>query len=82
VTVSNPAPGGGTSTAANFSVSTSDFVLNVVGGGTETISAGQTAVYKNAVSSTGVDGFSFSVVLSCSTTAPMSTCSATPFSCP
>jgi hypothetical protein len=80
VTVSNPAPGGGTSTAASFSVSTSDFVLNVVGGGTETISAGQTAVYKNAVSSTGVDGFSFTVVLSCSTTAPMSTCSAAPSS--
>jgi hypothetical protein len=78
VTVSNPAPGGGTSTAANFSVSTSDFVLNVAGGGNATISAGQTAVYKNAISLTDVNGFSFSVVLSCSTTAPMSTCSTAP----
>ena len=78
VTVSNPAPGGGTSTAASFSVSTSDFVLNVAGGGTATITAGQTAIYKNAVSLTDVNGFSFSVVLSCSTNAPMSTCSAAP----
>ena len=67
VTVSNPAPGGGTSTAASFSVSTSDFVLNVAGGGNATITAGQTAIYKNAVSLTDVNGFSFTVVLSCST---------------
>ena len=78
VTVSNPAPGGGTSTAASFSVSTSDFVLNVAGGGNATITAGQTAVYKNAVSLTDMNGFSFSVVLSCSTNAPMSTCSTAP----
>jgi subtilase family serine protease len=80
VTVSNPAPGGGTSTAASFSVSTSDFVLNVAGGGNATITAGQTAIYKNVVSLTDVNGFSFSVVLSCSTNAPMSTCSAAPSS--
>jgi hypothetical protein len=80
VTVVNPAPGGGTSTAASFSVSTSDFVLNVVGSTNATITAGQTAIYKNAVSLTDVNGFSFSVVLSCSTTAPMSTCSAAPSS--
>ena len=78
VTVSNPAPGGGTSTAATFSVSTSDFVLNVAGGGNATIAAGQTAIYKNAISLTDVNGFSFSVVLSCSTNAPMSTCSTVP----
>ena len=80
VTVSNPSPGGGTSAAASFSVSTSDFVLNVAGGGNASITAGQTAIYKNAVSLTDVNGFSFSVVLSCSTNAPMSTCSAAPSS--
>ena len=80
VTVSNPAPGGGNSTAASFSVSTSDFVLNVAGGGNATITAGQTAIYKNALSLTDVNGFSFTVVLSCSTTAPMSTCSTAPSS--
>ncbi len=80
VTVFNPAPGGGTSTAASFSVSTSDFVLNVAGGGNATITAGQTAIYKNAVSLTDVNGFSFTVVLSCSTNAPMSTCDALPSS--
>jgi len=78
VTVSNPAPGGGTSAAASFSVSTSDFVLNVAGGGNATITAGQTAIYKNALSLTDVNGFSFSVVLSCSTNAPMGTCSTAP----
>jgi hypothetical protein len=59
-------------------VSTSDFVLNMNGSGNASVNPGQTADYKNAISFTAVGGFSFSVVLSCSSTAPLSTCSTNP----
>ncbi len=80
VTVSNPAPGGGASAATNFSVLTPDFMLNVIGSGSASVLAGQTAVYKNAISVTPENDFSSSVALSCTSTAPMSQCSATPSS--
>lgn len=80
VTVSNPAPGGGASAASNFSVLAPDFVLNVNGSASVSVLAGQTAVYKNAISFTPQNDFSSSVALSCSSTAPMSQCSASPSS--
>jgi subtilase family serine protease len=80
VTVSNPAPAGGTSAATSFSVLTPDFVLNVNGSGSASVVAGQTAVYKNAISFTPQNDFSSSVALSCTSTAPLSQCSASPSS--
>jgi len=78
VTVSNPAPGGGASAAATFSVLAPNFSLVVNGSGSASILAGQTAVYKNAISFTPQNGFPFSITLSCTSTAPMSQCSASP----
>jgi hypothetical protein len=59
-------------------VSTSDFVLNMNGSGDASVNPGQTAEYQNAISFTSLGSFPFSVVLGCSTTAPLSTCSTNP----
>ena len=57
-----------------------DFSLLLAGATTQTVTAGQTATFANAISVSGLDGFNGQVNLACSTTAPGATCSVNPSS--
>jgi hypothetical protein len=78
VTVTNPAPGGGTTTAQTFTVTGGpDFTLTPQST-TATVNAGTSAVYTVAVA--GTNGFSSNVNVTCSLYAAATTCAANPAS--
>jgi hypothetical protein len=78
VTVTNPAPGGGTSNAVSFAVT--DFSIAVASGGsaTATVTAGQAATYNLQV--TPSNGFTGTVTLTCSGAPNLATCTPAPSS--
>ena len=66
VYVVDPSPGG-TSAPANFTVTPPpDFAVTSTGATTQTVNAGQTATFTNAISVAAQNGFSSQVTLSCS----------------
>ncbi|PYU13470.1 MAG: hypothetical protein DMG37_10340 [Acidobacteria bacterium] len=78
--VVDPAPGG-TSAPFNFTVTPPpDFSITSTGTTTQTISAGQTGTFTNAISVTAQNGFASQVNLSCSlpASATATTCSVNP----
>ena len=83
VNVVDPAPAG-TSSAVNFTVTgpPPDFTLNYAGSNSETVTAGQTATFLNAVYVFALYGFTGTVNLSCSLSAPGTQCSVSPLSVP
>jgi hypothetical protein len=84
VYVVNPS-GGGTSNSVNFAVTgPPDFTITASGTTTQTVSAGQTATFTNAISIAAQSGFSAQVNLTCALpySATATTCSVTPNSLP
>lgn len=79
ITVVNPVPAPTSSNAVNFSV-TGPPDFSVSSSGTQTITAGQTATFTNAISVTPQNGFASQVNLSCSlpATATYTTCTVNP----
>ena len=80
VYVVDPSPGG-TSAPANFTVTPPpDFAVTSTGATTQTVNAGQTASFTNAISVTAQNGFASQVNLSCSlpVTATNTTCTVNP----
>jgi len=80
VYVVDPSPGG-TSAPANFTVTPPpDFAVTSTGTTTQTVNAGQTATFTNAISVTAQNGFASQVNLSCSVpvTATNTTCTVNP----
>lgn len=67
-----------TSYPTAFTVIGPDFSLLLAGATTQTVTAGQTATFANAISVTALDGFAAQVNFSCSTNAPGGTCSVNP----
>ncbi len=81
LTVVNPIPTPTPSNAVNFTVTPPpDFSITSSGAITQTISAGQTATFTNAISVTAQNGFSAAVDLSCALplNAAATTCSVNP----
>jgi len=83
VNVVDPFPAG-TSSAASFTVTgpPPDFTLNYSGSNSETVTAGQTGIFLNAVYVFALYGFTGTVNLSCSLPAPGTQCSVRPSSVP
>lgn len=79
VYVVDPAPGG-YSNPVNFTVLAPDFSITSLGTTTQTVKAGQTATFTNAISVLPQNGFSSPVSLSCSLppAATATTCAANP----
>jgi photosystem II stability/assembly factor-like uncharacterized protein len=77
IVVRDPPPGG-QSSAVNFTVPTPDFTLTAQGTTTQTVAAGQTATFTNAVSVSALNGFTSAVNLSCSLPAAATSCSVNP----
>lgn len=76
--VFDPAPGG-TSTPVNFTVTAPpDFSISSSGTTTQTISAGQTATFSNAITISALNGFNSQVTLSCAPPASLTTCNVNP----
>jgi len=59
-----------------------DFTINPAGNATQTVTAGQTATFTNAIAIAPLDAFSGTVSLSCSLAASATTCSVNPSSLP
>jgi len=74
----DPAPGG-TSAPFNFTVTPPpDFSIMSTGTTTQTISAGQTATFANAITVSPLAGFNSQVALSCALPASLTTCNISP----
>lgn len=81
LTVVNPIPSPTSSAPVNFTVTPPpDFSITAGGTTTQTVSAGQTATFTNAISVTALNGFSSAVDLSCSlpASATFTTCAVNP----
>jgi hypothetical protein len=79
VTVADPAPGG-FSNSVNFTVTgPPDFSFTVNSGlGSQTVNAGQTATFANAITLNGVSGFNGQVAVSCTSPAQATSCAVNP----